>query len=39
MGIIENIVGFLGGFFTTLVAMELAWKFAIRQTKKASFVS
>jgi len=35
MELIENIVWIVGGFITTLVTMELAWKLARRQTKKS----
>jgi hypothetical protein len=33
MELIENIVWAIGGFITTLVTMELAWKLAGRHTK------
>ena len=32
---LENIVWIAGGFITTLVTMELAWKLARRQTKSS----
>ena len=32
---IENIVSFLTGFIPTLVSMEVAWRLAKRQSRKA----
>jgi hypothetical protein len=34
MELIENIVWALSGFISTLVAMEIGWRLASRQTKK-----